>query len=205
MNTMETDVKNSEVTIPLKIKSRLFPVMEIVFSETDFNKVRITDIAKMAGMSLATVYRYFDSKEDMIVALTEEHLNEIEFRVHEYSRGIGNAKELFRRRLWVIFDYYDEHPRTAVICLIMLPVYKWVEMNYYQLPEKGFAELCEAIKSDETLDNSIDVHIIKDMGYMILNRVVQLWYYKGKNSKMTAIFDEKFDYFWKVFLKSEKV
>ena len=55
-----------------KTRQRIIDCMFELLSSTDYNKIRITDIARQAGVSVGTVYLYFHSKADVATTLVRE-------------------------------------------------------------------------------------------------------------------------------------
>ncbi|MCW2655121.1 MAG: hypothetical protein JWR32_6097 [Mycobacterium sp.] len=64
------------------------------FVRDGFHETSMQDLVREAGMSSGAVYRYFDSKDAMIVAIAEENLEQIVAIVGESVRhgdGVGEA------------------------------------------------------------------------------------------------------------------
>lgn len=64
------------------------------FVREGFHETSMQDLVREAGMSSGAVYRYFDSKDAMIVAIAEENLEQIVAIVGESVRhgdGVGEA------------------------------------------------------------------------------------------------------------------
>ncbi len=58
-----------------------------VFAEKDFGQATISEIAKLAGISDATVYEYFQNKEDILLSLAAR-------RFDTYLQDVSNAFEI---------------------------------------------------------------------------------------------------------------
>ena len=50
-------------------KARILSAAEILFSEVGFDKARVDDIAKEAGVNKALIYYYFESKDEILETL----------------------------------------------------------------------------------------------------------------------------------------
>lgn len=55
-------------------KKKILECSKKEFSKNGFYKTQIADIAKSANISRATVYQYFNNKEEIYMTLLEEHL-----------------------------------------------------------------------------------------------------------------------------------
>lgn len=62
---------------PIYSKSdRILRAAEKVFAEKGFTKSKISEIAKIAGISEATVYEYFENKEDVFLSIPQKRFQE---------------------------------------------------------------------------------------------------------------------------------
>src|ERR1700747_1225802 len=60
------------------------------FVRNGFHQTSVQDLVREAGMSSGAIYRYFDSKDAMILAICEENLGAIAAIVREsLQRGAG--------------------------------------------------------------------------------------------------------------------
>jgi AcrR family transcriptional regulator len=58
-----------------------------------FDAVRLRDVAEASGVALGTLYRYFRSKEDILVFLLAEELDSLERALRERPPGGATARE----------------------------------------------------------------------------------------------------------------
>src|ERR1700742_4014984 len=83
----------SEKGVDLRSKARASARAEIagvafrVFAERGFDQVTATEVAKAAGISRASFFRYFESKEDAVFVAQEELGAKIAARVRERPAG----------------------------------------------------------------------------------------------------------------------
>ena len=57
----------------LAVKAQVAEIALALFLTQGFEQTTIDQIAKAAGMSRATFFRYFPTKEDVVLAMTEDH------------------------------------------------------------------------------------------------------------------------------------
>lgn len=76
-------------------RDRIMSSAEALFRRFGFGKTTVAEIARDAGMSSANVYRFFDSKLDIVAAIAEMWLAEME----GYARRIAVRKDSARDRL----------------------------------------------------------------------------------------------------------
>lgn len=89
---------------PIEAESKADKILqaaEKVFAEYGFYKAKVSNIAKMAGVAEGTVYEYFGTKEDLLMAIPEKHFN-------SYSDGLSGIFEIHRpsKKLRRYIKYY---------------------------------------------------------------------------------------------------
>ena len=58
-------------------RNRILAVAQEVFAEHGFRSADVKTIAERAGVGKATIYKFFDSKEALLLTIVEENLNHI--------------------------------------------------------------------------------------------------------------------------------
>ena len=62
-----------------------------------FHETSMQDLFAEAGLSAGAVYRYFSSKEDMVLAIAEQSMREVTAMIHSFAaaaprgKGLGDA------------------------------------------------------------------------------------------------------------------
>lgn len=88
-----------------------------LFNEKVMHKVGMRDIAAEAGISAATIYRYFDSRDDIIVEALVQDINAIEKRLEIILK---NQEISFRELAVTVVDYLlDNEPTFQMMCYFM--------------------------------------------------------------------------------------
>ncbi|MDD5307864.1 MAG: TetR/AcrR family transcriptional regulator [Deltaproteobacteria bacterium] len=90
-----------------------------------YGKTTIDDIAKRAGVGKGTVYLYFRSKVEIMLALTELTNDRISADLERIAKGEGSPEERLRaclmHRILTLFDIVQKSPHGAEIISSMLP------------------------------------------------------------------------------------
>ena len=81
----------------------------MVFAEKGFHAARIQDIAVRARIGVGTVYNHFEQKEDVLLALLEEHTGALEERFASAPSDGNDFESRLRARLRRVCAYQDEH------------------------------------------------------------------------------------------------
>ncbi|HKZ61851.1 MAG TPA: TetR/AcrR family transcriptional regulator [Nitrososphaera sp.] len=59
-----------------ELKEKIIQAAIESFAQTGFDRTKMEDIAKRLGLSKGTIYLYFDSKEDLFLAICEHNIQE---------------------------------------------------------------------------------------------------------------------------------
>lgn len=109
----------SEKGVELRSKARASARAEIakvafrVFAERGFDQVTATEVAKAAGISRASFFRYFESKEDAVFVAQEEMGTSVALALAERPAG-EDAWIALRNALDRILETYQRSPEEAL-------------------------------------------------------------------------------------------
>jgi AcrR family transcriptional regulator len=81
-----------------------------LFAERGYAATRLDDIAAAADVSKPIVYRHFESKKELHLALLAKHRDELASRVAAYFVGEGTIDSRLEPMLEAWFGYVEEHP-----------------------------------------------------------------------------------------------
>jgi AcrR family transcriptional regulator len=108
----------SLINLPVDRRTQILEVAARVFPQKGYKETTIQDVAREAGVSSSAIYQYFDSKEDLFLALTER----ISFEdiLEEINAVIKRKKTLdkddIRQALISVANaYLDSHQPNAEI------------------------------------------------------------------------------------------
>jgi AcrR family transcriptional regulator len=186
--------------IPEKIKERLYPKVLKLFSENDFHQVNIRDISKRSDISVGTLYKYFESKENLLFTAIEEYLSELRELMRQHIGGIENPKEIFRKIFWVTMDFYDRHPGVAIAAFITVPTKTLMQENAYRRDDlkEIFTTLHGRLRAQRSIDPALDLRSLNSLYFMFTARHINVWYYHGMKWKLSERIGDFFELFWKI-------
>lgn len=76
-----------------------------------FQALRVEEIVQRAGLSTGSFYLYFESKEDLFVALVIDYTERLKHRLEAASRSGGTVIERLARALDAYLDFVKETER----------------------------------------------------------------------------------------------
>lgn len=98
------------------------------FSRAEFHEVGIREICRHAGVGPQTVYKYFGTKEELLLACVEEDLARLgDEAVAAGERAGDDVRAILEAMFDVVFRFYAAHPAIARIVFLNLPTVYWIK------------------------------------------------------------------------------
>jgi TetR/AcrR family fatty acid metabolism transcriptional regulator len=110
-----------------------------VFADKGFHQARISDIAKRAGVADGTIYLYFKNKEDLLLSIFEEKMDELLAGLGEALESTDDPIERIRRFARFHFGQVRDHRSAAEVLQVELRLSNKFLKEYR--PEKLWAYL----------------------------------------------------------------
>jgi TetR/AcrR family transcriptional regulator, fatty acid metabolism regulator protein len=192
-------------------RKQILKAAEKVFAQKGYQDATISDVAREAKVSDATIYEYFPSKEDLLFSIpgemTRKYKEEI-LKILTYVRGWG---EKLRCVIQHYFWFYEKHPDYASVAMLILKQNRnFLDKEAYQ-EVREHAQLIlhlvkEGIQSGEFRDD-INPHLIRaailgTIEHLVIRRVLL-----GKPERLVPFTDQ----FWNLIIggitppKKEKI
>jgi AcrR family transcriptional regulator len=94
-----------------RIRRDLIEAGRTLFPKFGLQKTTISDLTEEVGIGRSTFYRFFDSKEDLYLAVLEAEGETVSQRLaKEDLQEVEDAQELIERFLYFIFDEIETNP-----------------------------------------------------------------------------------------------
>lgn len=110
-----------------------------VFADKGFHQARISDIAKRAGVADGTIYLYFKNKEDLLLSIFEQKMDELLAGLGTVLAPVEDPVERIRCFARFHFQQVREHRSAAEVLLVELRLSNKFLKEYR--PEKLWAYL----------------------------------------------------------------
>lgn len=126
---------------------QIIKAAEKVFARKGFAEATISDVAREAGLSDATIYEYFTSKEDLLFSIpgdTTQQGNEILSFHLNYVRGAANKiRSIIYHYLWF---YENNEDYASVVMLVLKTNRKFVDTEAYQAVREGYGLIVDVVR-----------------------------------------------------------
>ena len=92
---------------------RILDAAERLYTERDQASIGMNEIARAAGCSRATLYRYFDSREALRTAYIHRETHRLGHRILEQTGGIGDPQERLTTSILVTLRMVRDSPALS--------------------------------------------------------------------------------------------
>ena len=174
-----------------------------VFSEREFHRVGLIEIARGANVSLQTIYKYYGSKEALLFDCLDDWLGRLAARMIDHLQGIEDYKERFRKVFWVSLDFFDKNPKVAQLILSSVYVNTWRKQQHYHNPALfgTFIKVLNEGRARGILNDEVDEKYLLDFFFGVLGRLIQTHIHRGQKEPLTRQANALFDMLWRALSK----
>jgi TetR/AcrR family fatty acid metabolism transcriptional regulator len=168
-----------------------------VFGEKGYYNATISEIARAAGVSEATIYEYFGSKEDLLFAIPGEITNQAVEFLESMNAYIKGAENKIRAIVHSYYKLYKENPDYSSLVLLDLKHNrKFMEAEGYKAVKRsaGFilAAIEEGMESGE-FRADIDPYLVRSMLLGTIEHVFFRWHLLGRKEDLADFIDPMLD------------
>ncbi|MDR3003379.1 MAG: TetR/AcrR family transcriptional regulator [Acidovorax sp.] len=174
--------------VPAPLRERLSPVVMEIYAAGDFHRVDMRTIAREAGMSFRTIYRYFGDKESLLFYFIQHWLSGLYPAALKPLDGDGDLRSKLLGVLKLHFEFYEKHPNVGRIIFMTVPLERWMRDPSYtqrELMLRMLKAINEAQQQGE-LRHDLDSRLILDMFNAIFNRAFLMWEYRRRSYSLAA-------------------
>jgi len=186
-------------------RQRIEHVVLEIFSEREFYRVGLIEVARAANVSLQTIYKYYGSKEALLFSCLDAQLSELAARMIDHLQGIEDYKERLRKTFWVVLDYFEQRPKVAQLIMSSVYVNTWRKHAHYHNPLLfgTFMKVLAEGRSRGILNDQVDEKILLDYIFGILARLTQMQVQRGDGGSLTAQSSVLFEMLWRAIARPE--
>ncbi len=168
-----------------------------VFAQRGFQEATITEIAKKANVSEASVYEYFSTKEGLLFSIPAESSQAL-FQVMAFHLKLirGTADKL-RAIVYLLMDSYQNNPDFAAVLMLFLKHNKkFLDTTGHQTIKEGIKQITrvieEGIEKNE-FRQDLNVYLIRSMILGTIEHLVTNWVMTGNPENLTDFADPLID------------
>ena len=167
---------------------------EKTFSRKGFHEATVSDIAKKANVSEATIYEYFSSKEELLFSIPAEIVREYQeknIEILQYVKGAANKlRTLVYRHLSL---YANNEDYANVVMLILKGNRNFLKTDEYRVIQRSARNTIQVLQ--EGIDNGefrsdLQPYLVRAMIWGTIEHLVTRKSLLGKPEDLFAMADE---------------
>ncbi len=178
-------------------KTNIIDTATKVFAQRGFQEATITEIAKEAKVSEASIYEYFSTKEGLLFSIPAESSHTLFEVMAFHLKLIRGAANKLRAIVFLFMDSYQNNPDFAAVLMLFL------KHNRKFLDTKGHHAIKEGIKQitrviEEGIENNefkkdLNPYLVRSMILGTIEHLVTNWIMTGNPATLTEFVDPLID------------
>lgn len=164
-----------------------------IFAEKSFQEATISEISKEAGVSEATIYEYFGTKEDLLFAIPEKISNDT---FEESESVLPYIKDVEGRLRAIMFSYirlYHNNPDYSALVLLQLMSNKrFRQTEAHAAIRRSAHRVLECIHegiANGTFRKDVDAYVVRSMLMGTIEHVFIHWHMLGMPKREKSMLD----------------
>ncbi len=170
-----------------------------VFAREGFHNARIEEVAKEAGVAHGTVYLYFGGKDDLLISIFRENLEELVEYVGSEVKKEANAEDKLRRMISLQIELIETNSELAELMLVEFPqTGKFLSnsvINDLAAYIDMIANILKEGVSEGAFDDSIDVNMVAMVIYSGIQGIATRWILEEMRYPLKKVANEMSDVF----------
>jgi len=174
-------------------KKKILNTASKIFAQMGFQEATITEIAKEAKVSEASIYEYFSTKEGLLFAIPAQS-SQILFETMAFHlkliRGAGNK---LRAIVYLLMDFYQTNPDFAAVLMLFLKHNKkFMNTSGHYVIKEGVKQITQVIEEGITAKEfkpNLNPYLIRAMVLGTIEHLVTNWVMTGNPESLIEFVD----------------
>jgi TetR/AcrR family transcriptional regulator, fatty acid metabolism regulator protein len=160
-----------------------------IFAEKGFQEATISEISKAAGVSDATVYEYFNTKEELLFSIPEKIAEEtfLEFKEKALPFLRGTESKI-RAMVQAYMLLYEKNPYYSALVMLQLKTNRnYIKTESYKKIRDVARELLKFIQEgieNGTFEKNTDPYLVRSMILGTIEHLCIRWHIMGAPSNL---------------------
>ena len=186
-----------------EVRARLEKAVLEIFSQSDFHKANIRDVARRAGVSFTTIYKHYGSKERLLFSFVDIWLGKLTERIIDHLQGIEDLKEKMRKVYWLQLDYYERHQGLGKILFMTLPMQTWMSDQSFRQKRmiNLYLEVLKKGQAEGILNPHVRAGVLLDFMLGSVQRAFFMWVSRGQRESLAGQSQVLFDMVWRAIAR----
>ena len=180
-------------------KKKIMDTAVEVFGEKGFKNSTISEIAKKAGVGDATIYEYFQSKEELLLSIPIEFTKDIIAEINDHMIGIKGVFNKLRKFVWWWLNYIENSPGYGSIILLECKVSKnFLKTEGYEKAREFYQIILDIIKEGQeegVIKKDMNIYLARSVIIGALEYNIMRWLLKDRTYSLLSHADDLVDLF----------
>ncbi len=178
-------------------KKNIIDTATRVFAQRGFQEATITEIAKEAKVSEASIYEYFSTKEGLLFSIPAESSHTLFEVMAFHLKLIRGAANKLRAIVFLFMDSYQNNPDFAAVLMLFLKHNKkFLDTKGHHAIKEGIKQITQVI--EEGIENNefrkdLNPYLVRSMILGTIEHLVTNWVMTGNPENLTEFVDPLID------------
>ncbi len=164
------------------------------FAEYGYHNCQVAKIARQAGIADGTIYLYFANKEDVLVSVYREKMNEFMTRLKALLQLHTSALEKLSVLVNFHFNHLEKNPSLANFIQIQLRQSDASIRSGIAEPLKQYYQLIETLidegKEQGIFNPQIRTKVAREVIFGSMDEIVSCWVFSSKKYSLSKNVDD---------------
>jgi TetR/AcrR family fatty acid metabolism transcriptional regulator len=155
-----------------------------LFGRKGFEATTVSAICEAAGVSEATLYEYFESKEQVLFSIAELYTRREFERLEGIRHYIRDPREKLRVVIQAYLEFYERNPMYTSVALLTLKASRnFTGSEAYQVVRKASHPIVEAFEEGVEAGifrSDIDGYLVRNMVLGFIEHLTAQWIVTGR-------------------------
>jgi TetR/AcrR family fatty acid metabolism transcriptional regulator len=178
-------------------RERIINSAKKLFAEQGYQKTTIVDISRLAGLSEAALYEYFQGKEDLLLTIPDLWVSAMLRDIDEQLFGVKGAVNRLRKFLWWYLRRIELAPLDAKIVYLFLKTNaNFLTTEVYSNVKKFYSNLLEIFEEGRKtgeLKPDLNPHLARDIFVGTMDHIITRWLLKDMSYSIFENLDDLFE------------
>ena len=148
MNEQSFIFRRTYMPLSTDKRTRILQAAVSVFADRGFFQSRVSDVADAAGVAGGTIYLYFKSKDDLLISLFEDRMDNIIEHVNDALLAVDSAPERLKIFVQKHLQMVRDYPELAEVLIVELRQSSKFMREYTPVKFAEYLDIIEQILKD---------------------------------------------------------
>ncbi len=168
-----------------------------VFAQRGFQEATITEIAKEAKVSEASIYEYFSTKEGLLFSIPAQSSQNLFETMAFHLKLIRGAGNKLRAIVYLLMDSYQSNPDFAAVLMLFLKHNKkFLDTSGHHVIKEGIKQITRVIEEgieQGEFKSELNPYLIRAMVLGTIEHLVTNWVMTGNPESLIQFVDPLID------------